>query len=297
VIDPGCRSVAVGISAAKPVASSLVSKPCRFCGTTDRQITNEHVWPEWLADFLPNISQPGHSERWSSGAGRQRWRQPLLTSTVRAFCNACNAGWMSDIENAAKPIIGPMVRGLAATLDASAQRAVANWAVLKGLVAVQTSQNEQPIPERHYAAVYSARGAHPGMTRIWIGRRQNLADPITGSGQLFASHFMPLTNVVAGGFPRPPELNRYISSGGVFFATIFQVGHFFAMALHHDWPGLEVRTRAVMSFLSIWPGGSTVRWPPPEPVDDLGDPHQITQFFMIRPPAARAGGDRPAQET
>src|SRR5688572_1569835 len=73
-----------------------VSNPCRFCGTTNRQITNEHVWPDWLRDYLPPFTDLGDIERYSPATRRQRWRQPFLTTTVRAFCDGCNSGWMAD---------------------------------------------------------------------------------------------------------------------------------------------------------------------------------------------------------
>jgi hypothetical protein len=69
-------------------------------------------------------------------------------------------------------------------------------------------------------------------------------------------------------------------------ATSFQVGHFFALALHHDWPGLQVQpipmSRAGHCFVSIWPTRQTARWPPPFPIDGLGNQHRITQFFLMK---------------
>ncbi|MBM0228216.1 hypothetical protein [Micromonospora sp. ATA51] len=267
---------------------------CRFCGATNRQITNEHIWPDWLRDYLPAVRQPGHSERWSSAAGRDRWRQPILTAKVRVVCDGCNNGWMSQLEEAAKPIVGPMVVGQAVELDATAQQIVANWVALKGLVAVHTSNVEQPIPEPHYRRVHAFEGAPPNTMRVWIGRRWNLTDPNRPSrAQLFESHFMPVTNVFPG-FPLPPDLERYRSEGGVFNATVFRVGHFFALALQHDWPGLRARPKlgsaAADALLPIWPAGRTIQWPPPRPVEDLGDPHKVTRFLQLAPPLAPVSG-------
>ena len=125
---------------------------------------------------------------------------------------------------------------------------------------------------------------------VWIGQRSNLADPVhPGRAKLFDSHFMPLTNV-ARGFPVSPELNEYVDQGGVIYATVFQIGHFFALALHHDWPGLEARpipgSPGDGAFASIWPPAGIVRWPPPLTVDGLGNPHRITQFFQMKPPGS-----------
>jgi hypothetical protein len=127
-----------------------VPNPCRFCGATDRKITKEHVWPAWLDDFLPPLPRLGHAERWSSTTKRQAYRQPFLATTVRAFCDDCNNGWMSQLESAVKPIVGPMVVGEHVELDAEAQRIVANWVAVKSLVAAQTNNVKQWIPESHY---------------------------------------------------------------------------------------------------------------------------------------------------
>jgi hypothetical protein len=112
---------------------------CRFCEATDRKITKEHVWPGWLADFLAGPRSLAHAERWSSTSKRQAFRQPFLSATVKAFCDECNNGWMSELEAAAKPIVGPMVVDEVTALDADAQRIVANWITVKGLVAAQTN--------------------------------------------------------------------------------------------------------------------------------------------------------------
>lgn len=197
---------------------------------------------------------------------------------------------MSGIEADAKQIVGPMMLGHAVLLDPPAQRAVANWAVLKGLVAVQTSKPEQ-IPENHYNDVYRAKGAPAETAHVWLGRRDNLGNPLSGKATLFASHFMPLTNIPRR-FPRDPALNAYINRGGKLNATSFQVGHFFALVLQHDWPGLQVqpipRSRAEQCFVSVWPTHATTRWPPPQPIDHLGDQHTITQYFLMKGPSGNA---------
>jgi hypothetical protein len=123
---------------------------------------------------------------------------------------------------------------------------------------------------------------------VWIGHRWDLADPeLIGRATLFDFHLMPVTNAFLQ-FPIPPEIERYRREGHVFNETIFQVGHFFALALQHDWPGLRARPKpgsdADGAFLQIWPTGPAVRWPPSRHIDDLGNTHKITRFFQMAQP-------------
>ena len=197
-------------------------RSCRFCGATHRKITSEHVWPRWLADFVPPITGNVLAERWSSRSGSQEWQAGILEATVNTFCETCNSGWMADIEGTARPILGPMVQGNRMTLDANAQRAVAHWAVLKGLVAAQVSKDEkQFIPDWHYERVRAAQGAPTNTVLVWIAQREDLVHPDRpGRVRLFDSHVMPLAR--SEGMDTNPVFADYIAAGRLLTGTIFQ---------------------------------------------------------------------------
>jgi hypothetical protein len=184
---------------------------------------------------------------------------------------------MADIEAAAMPIVGPMVINQPMDLDANAQQIVANWVALKVLVAAHASNLDEWIPESHYRQVHNAQGAPANTMRVWVGHRWNLADHQPGRAHIFDFYFMPVADHHLGQAPLPPDVQRYRQEGGVFNGTIFQVGHFFALAFQHDWPGLRMHptpgSEAVAALPPIWPIGPTVHWPPPKPVDDLGNLH------------------------
>lgn len=260
---------------------------CVFCGKMVRRLSKEHIWSDWMQHYLP-AGIPGQSERWSTAAGRERWEQPFLEAQVRAPCRPCNQGWMSDIEKAAKPLVGPMIRGTRMLLDASAQQKVATWAVLKAMVVTRTSPKQESVPVEHFREFFRTKTISPDTTRVGLGYRADLTDPNhPDRTRICDSHFMPLHKVNRG-FPAPSiELNDYLADGGVLYATSIQVGRFYAVALHHDWPGVLARPIPgvpAQCFTPVWPTSLIVQWPPPRAVDVLGDPHSITQHFIMAPP-------------
>lgn len=87
-------------------------------------------------------------------------------------------------------------------------------------------------------------------------------------------------------------MEEYLAGDGALFATVLQLGHFVAVCVHHDWPGMEVRPaptrKGALSFFPVWPVTSSGQWPPLMPIDGLGDPHLITEYFMMAPPGTPA---------
>ena len=260
---------------------------CIFCGKFVRKLSREHIWSDWMRHYLP-AGLPGHSERWSTAEGRERWEQPLLKAQVRAPCKQCNNGWMGDVEKAAAPIVGPMIRGTRLLLDASAQHKVATWAVLKAMVTTRTSPKQESVPIEHFRAYFRTRTISPDTTKVWLGYRADLTDPNDPTEtKICDSHFMPL-HAVNRGFPVPSvELNEYLANGGSLYGMSIQVGRFFAVSLHTDWPGMLARPiPGVPSecLSQIWPTTLVAQWPPVRAVDVLGDPHSITAQFIMAPP-------------
>jgi hypothetical protein len=58
----------------------------------------------------------------------------LRTTLIRAVCRQCNNGWMSKIENAAKPFLKPLIVGEAITLSESETEVLARWITVKCMV-------------------------------------------------------------------------------------------------------------------------------------------------------------------
>jgi hypothetical protein len=104
-----------------------------FCG--GKPTTKEHIWSEWMHPNLPSESDAREEflktfAQRNSAVSHER-PGPVITKKIRAVCGDCNNGWMSRLETAVKPIILPMIRGDACTLDTEAQALLARWITMK----------------------------------------------------------------------------------------------------------------------------------------------------------------------
>jgi len=116
-----------------------VAKPpgrCIFCGAYG--LTREHVLPDWLRAIFPRLSTDTHtfgSFDWEAtpditqtiAATRNRAQGQVGSKKVRVICKGCNNGWLSQMEQATKPLLEEMVLGAAMVMNASEQRQLAAW--------------------------------------------------------------------------------------------------------------------------------------------------------------------------
>src|SRR5437667_2935656 len=116
-----------------------MARTCVFCGSS-LNLTKEHGWPQWIDGFLPPrlINQTRIADDFvPESRGR---RKTVSGNTVGLVCDDCNNGWMSRLESAAKPLIGPMMQGCGSVLDEAAQRVIATWVVKTYLVLTASNQ-------------------------------------------------------------------------------------------------------------------------------------------------------------
>jgi len=152
-------------------------RKCIFCGeggTPGNPMTEEHLWPEWMHAYLPQI--PGMKTQ----AGRSRMRPGQLvnqqkireghvfTKRFRLVCKRCDTGWMSSIEEQAKPILVPMLQGQRITLLKNHKIRLAHWIALKVMVMESIDPIDCVITEFEREDFRATR-TMPGLMRIFIG--------------------------------------------------------------------------------------------------------------------------------
>jgi hypothetical protein len=103
------------------MAISPMPSICIFCGGLP--LTREHIWADWFRAHLPRTLPFYHSGRIVLNEDNTRTRNSKKMSgdprskKLRIVCNKCNNGWMSDLQNATKPILTPLLHHQQITLS------------------------------------------------------------------------------------------------------------------------------------------------------------------------------------
>lgn len=118
-----------------------------MCGTG--RVTEEHAFPKWLREIFRG-TEPGQISDRCRGINtydRERASE-VFNATVNSICRDCNGGWMSRLESATKPVLGPMIYGQDATLPVSAQEILCRWAVKTAIVFQSRNPSSAAVTEQ-----------------------------------------------------------------------------------------------------------------------------------------------------
>jgi hypothetical protein len=184
-----------------------------------------------------------------------------LDFSVEVVCSVCNSGWMSRIQERAKPYLIPLFQGRPATLTEECPTAVSSW------IATAAMTGEHSAGGRSFVGVSQAeraslmqRGLPPPGWRVWIGHIESAPTQMRWIHSAF-----PILDVDE----LPPEVSEEDKRPNG-QTTSFVVGKLFFFAVSTPFPeilaGWDWRTarRARSRLEPIWPiRHSTTYWPPP----------------------------------
>ncbi len=147
-------------------------------------MTSEHLWPDWMAQFLPRLPDAEHVEikmkfdakaRHPAEPEFKRTRQGAPnTKRLKLVCRKCNGGWMSRLESAVKPFLSKMIKAETVVLNEGDRRTFAEWVAMKVLVLDQNEHMSAPIDpvfqEQDRREFYASRRI-PAFFNIMIATR------------------------------------------------------------------------------------------------------------------------------
>lgn len=153
--------------------SRLESRSCLFCGST-QSLTKEHVFPDWLSDFLPQTGLNEGFYAFENSNSNESTDKPLLSDennsswvnltdgrcipshnyTLKLVCAQCNNGWMSALEGSAKSMLEDLILSEKPNLNFSQEESevLALWSYKTALVISRASQHSftNTLPEYFY---------------------------------------------------------------------------------------------------------------------------------------------------
>lgn len=223
---------------------------CIFCGGPG--LTKEDIFPRWLKILFPEQNLRHVMESKDFGILKIRSAAPLRL-TARIVCAACNNGWMSALEERAKPLLLELIPGALTTLGSDAQTDLAVWAVLKGYTFRYAARPVRPVPQPWLQALYAHRGFPPS-TVVWLARYQGEAVCRVWTRPLIL---------------RRPSVPSEYRDGELFTLALGQVVMQVAFI---DYDGLEVSIVRPPDFdrflVPVWPPSKLCRWPPSQSLTD-----------------------------
>lgn len=150
---------------------------CIYCELS-RKMSKEHVLGEWLLGVVPHDTadhtrSAATINRLQPEAGMPKvasYHQGSVgTRKLRRVCLVCNTGWMSSIQEQAKPTLAALIHGTWENLEASAQ-ILTLWTAMTvmNIDALQGTGGAVSQVERRFLAEHSAV---PNGWCIWAARR------------------------------------------------------------------------------------------------------------------------------
>ena len=151
------------------------ARKCIFCETNNAN-SREHFYSEWMHKLLPLGTHGTYSgeridehpkTKTVSRHDKQIKPGELFTKKMKVVCQLGNNGWMSVLEEAAKPLLTPLITGDHITLERDHLDILARWITLKTIVSEHDRRDTEVTPQVDRSA-FSAVGKIPDYFNIYI---------------------------------------------------------------------------------------------------------------------------------
>jgi hypothetical protein len=209
-------------------------KRCPFClrRIPGKSSTQEHIAPRWLRKHPTVIDgyerrQPGNRRQtlpgylpiFGQGAtihyvvpGGRAVDHPLHMTT--AVCRQCNNGWMSQLEDTARPLLYPMIDGGAAPQSDVAARTLARWSAKIAIALENEGPDGSSFSEEQVADSYQLRPSQA--MRVYAATRSTIEEVLLANRIFFFN-----TDKTGATLSRPSAVfgSHVIAAGRIAFLT------------------------------------------------------------------------------
>jgi len=232
-------------------------------------ITKEHLFSRWVDQVLtPELLGPDRSfERTTADLDGAATSKTWPTGVIAAIeapvvggssTDGCNGGWMCDLDGQVRQLLEPMMLGSPTALSPEEQLRIATWAAMKSMVLEYVWGPEQVIVFPRQARTFVFRQQRPPANiQIRIAAVESQGRPALIYRRVYQLQ------------PQAPASQTLPAFGS---CSTFVLGCFGGQVYGTSsiTPGAPPAPHGPCYFAIYPPTGSTVTWPPPEPLDDAG---------------------------
>ena len=176
----------------------------------------------------------------------------VYTKRIYSVCKTCNETWMGKIEEAAKPLLIPMLRGLPMVLQRTDRTTLSTWLALKIMIG-ESDDARDIVTLREERVFFMETRTIPPSMKIWIASH-DAQDWYTGYW---------IQTLRANLTPDPPVAGNFKNIQ----ATTFGFGHVLSFSLSITVPHLDLNPNTRLPLLPLrplWPlTDSDIAWPLP----------------------------------
>lgn len=238
---------------------------CVFCRTRPSRLSGEHIWDDWLNRRIgPNVAG-GHLkfvERDHAGLPIRQYPTARINWKVKAVCEACNTGWMSDLSGEVSRLsTDAIIRGRKLTLLPDGLELLAAFAFMKSVVTDRLSVNRNEFFGADALRRFRRKRAIPDGTQVWLG---SFASP-AASGRLHVSYAR-----IKGGGGNGLELHTFTYVVGNVVLQVVNKRWAVRRRRREEHPVLRQNHNWAKGIAQIWPnvGAQPVVWPIGVHIDD-----------------------------
>lgn len=251
---------------------------CIFCG--EGKLSKEHIWANWLREYIPRplekhkvrsalIMPDDIKEKVQVRSGDPHSRR------IRCVCRGCNNGWMSQLQELAKPVLIPLIKGQATIINRKNARLLAGWASMFVMVAefMNSEMVAVPAQDRAWLRLHKTPPSH---WRIWVGSHEctqiskwnhNVVTLAHGEDEKGAQSYPPVPNTQTSTFLVGDQLLFHVMSS--------VVGRRLVSRWRHP-KGIEAKLPLVWPFK-----GRAFHWPPAGTLSDT-EAYEVAEAFFER---------------
>jgi hypothetical protein len=130
----------------------MANRTCLGCGIelTGDVVTLEHILPQWLAAEIemPDVKLQHFRHDEEKSESTLLRAHGLNTYATRQVCSRCNSGWMSRLENQAKPLILSLMKAERSVLMLTddERKTLSRWAVKTAFLITTSETTKFPMP-------------------------------------------------------------------------------------------------------------------------------------------------------